>query len=455
MTELAIRPTAGHLTISPDQSFWSEDQALVLRQAGVDDDVTHAELTSFLHLCQRTGLDPFSRQIYLIGRFDSRAGRKVFTPQTGIDGYRVVRDRVIERTHGSLSYDDFLWCGANGDWKDVWLDDSTPPVAAKVTVYRDGGKFSAVARFSEYVQTKKGGEAVGLWSKMPSGQLAKCAEALALRKAFPQDLAGVYTAEEMAQADNPAQQPERRQTDDDPWYTNPPVSAPAGPAMATKNQLTNLAMEFEQHGITDRTARLGHISQLLGRTITTSAELTADEYRHVRQQLRAGWPHIDPSIGQRRGGPGAEDTSAAPPAVGTPDNPAITPSQERMIQGLMKQQGHTPAGLLTLAQRVTGREVTSSRDLSKAEAEALILALTTGEVPAASAAPSDTGEGIDIIDALNQIIQDARTPDDFEQARADITREHSEGSISDEQMTALGNRWANARNRAQQMAAAA
>ncbi|MET7759769.1 recombinase RecT, partial [Streptomyces sp. NPDC005389] len=117
---------------------------------------------------------------------------------------------------------DTLWCDKSGQWRDVWLP-SNPPSASKVTVIRNGQRFSAVATFAEYVQTFPDGNAKGLWAKMPAGQIAKCAEALALRKAFPHDLAGVYTDEEMAQADNPApqmQQAPPQQADE--WSTAAP-----------------------------------------------------------------------------------------------------------------------------------------------------------------------------------------------------------------------------------------
>lgn len=198
-----IVKAGGALAIRPDQTEWTPDQAAVLQQSGISNAVTKAELSGFLHLCQRTGLDPFSRQIYLIGRYSKKEQRDVFTPQTGIDGYRVIAQRVTSQTGGTYGYEDTLWCNTAGRWGDVWLPDA-PPSAAKVTVIRNGQRFSAVARFSEYVQAFPDGNPKGLWAKMPAGQIAKCAEALALRKAFPHDLAGVYTAEEMAQADNPA-----------------------------------------------------------------------------------------------------------------------------------------------------------------------------------------------------------------------------------------------------------
>jgi phage recombination protein Bet len=209
MTTLAIRD---------DQTWWTEEQAAVLRQAGIDDDVTKGALQAFLHLCQRTQLDPFARQIYLVGRYDSRARRKVYTPQTGIDGYRLIAQRTCERMEQALSYDDALWCGPDGAWVDVWLDDG-PPRAAKVTVYRDTSRFSAVAKWDEYAITKvdkESGEitASGLWGKMPAAMLAKCAEALALRKAFPNDMAGIYTAEEMQQADHSHGKPALARADD-------------------------------------------------------------------------------------------------------------------------------------------------------------------------------------------------------------------------------------------------
>ncbi|MFC5883352.1 phage recombination protein Bet, partial [Streptomyces virginiae] len=207
------------LAIRPDQTNWTPEQAAVLRQGGIDNDVTPAELSGFLHLSQRTGLDPFTRQVYLIGRWDNRQKRKVFTPQTSIDGYRVIAHRVVAAAGHTLGYEDTLWCDASGRWYDVWLSDEAP-AAAKVVVVRNGQRFPAVAKYSEYVQRGKEDKVIGLWGKMPATMTAKCAEALALRMAFPHDLAGVYTAEEMAQADNP--EPERhlrsvQPGEADPW----------------------------------------------------------------------------------------------------------------------------------------------------------------------------------------------------------------------------------------------
>jgi phage recombination protein Bet len=156
-------------------------------QLSLDDDIENVALAGFLHLCQRTALDPFTKQIYLVGRFDRRKGRKVYTSQTSIDGYRIIAQRSGEYA-GQTAPE---WCGPDGQWMDVWLA-NTPP--AESPVY-------AVARWSSYVQTGKEGKLQGLWEKMPDLMIAKCAEALALRKAFPQDLSGLYTTEEMGQSE--------------------------------------------------------------------------------------------------------------------------------------------------------------------------------------------------------------------------------------------------------------
>jgi phage recombination protein Bet len=143
------------------------------------------ELKLFAYACQRTGLDPFSKQIYAIKR-----GGKM-TIQAGIDGLRAIAERT-----GQLDGSETYWCGADGTWQDVWLADK-PPAAAKTIIYRKGSShaFIGVARFADY----NAGQ--GLWSKMPAAMIAKCAEALALRKAFPANLSGVYTTDEMEQAE--------------------------------------------------------------------------------------------------------------------------------------------------------------------------------------------------------------------------------------------------------------
>lgn len=164
---------------------FNEDQiALIKSQLGSG--LTNSELDLFLHVAKKAGLDPLSRQIYAVKR-----GGKM-TIQTSIDGLRL----IAERTGKYEGQAGPFWCGEDGEWKDVWLK-SSPPAAAKVGVWKAGAKDAtyAVAKFSEY---NVGGN---MWNKMPANQIAKCAESLALRKAFPQETNGLYSDTEMQQAE--------------------------------------------------------------------------------------------------------------------------------------------------------------------------------------------------------------------------------------------------------------
>lgn len=157
---------------------------------------TNDELALFLYTAKRTGLDPLTKQIHFIKRrqWNKSANGyiEVGTTQTGIDGYRAIATRTGELA----GIDDAVYDSEEGVY----------PKKAAVTVYRlvNGVRtpFSASARWNEYVSTDRDGNPVAMWKKMPYLMLAKVAEALALRKAFPNDLSGLYTAEEMSQADN-------------------------------------------------------------------------------------------------------------------------------------------------------------------------------------------------------------------------------------------------------------
>lgn len=150
-----------------------------------------ADLIYFLQVCRTTGLNPFSKQIYAVYRWDSRAGKEVMSIQAGIDGLR----SVAERTG--------LYAGSDAGQFTYTAEDNATPESASVTVYKlnsiTGERMptTATARWAEYYP----GDAQGMmWKKMPETMLEKCAEAKALRKAFP-NVAQIYTPEEMQQAD--------------------------------------------------------------------------------------------------------------------------------------------------------------------------------------------------------------------------------------------------------------
>lgn len=174
-TEVAtVQPTDTAIIIT-------EDQRELVKKT-VAQDATDAELQLYFYDCKRRGVHPLDKLLH----FTKRSGK--YTPVTSIDLFRMRADQ----TGLHLGTDEPMYSGSKG----------TPDFSATVKVYKlvAGQKvsFSATARWSEYYPGDQQGF---MWKKMPHLMLGKCAEALALRKAFPAQLHGLYVQEEMDQAE--------------------------------------------------------------------------------------------------------------------------------------------------------------------------------------------------------------------------------------------------------------
>ncbi len=186
---LALNPSAAAIITAA--GFNREQVELIKSTVAIG--ATDLELALFLQTAKHRGLDVFARQLHFVKRRQKRkneAGDWVWvdvgTMLTGIDGFRAIADRTGK-------YD------GQDEAEFTYEPDGKVLRSAKVRVYRKdmSRSISATAYWREYVQTDADGAPVAMWKKMPHLMLAKTAEALALRKAFPENLSGLYTDDEM------------------------------------------------------------------------------------------------------------------------------------------------------------------------------------------------------------------------------------------------------------------
>lgn len=286
------------------QGFGHEQIELIKRT--ICNGATDDELALFVKVAERTGLDPFARQIHAVKRWDSDKGMNVMSIQVGIDGFRL----IAERTHRYAGRLGPYWCGEDGEWlmddkgrPRPWLR-AEPPSAAMVGVrHRDYvDPLYAIATWKSYVQTKKGGAVTHMWATKGDLMLGKCAEALALRGAFPAELSGLYTDDEMGQAHVTVNEP-------------PPPPAPMTDGWDTAEQ------EYEAHReISARLAQLpeDHPVRIAGRVMReihgwpVALERLAELRDLLDEAERAPLPHQDD-----------EKAPSAPEPADTPDAPSL------------------------------------------------------------------------------------------------------------------------------------
>ena len=178
---------------SANPNLWSLEQSALMEFAGLVKTVQKgaekvkeyapASVTqAFIAACDRSGLDPFARQIYA-----AEIGGK-WTILGAIDGFRAVA--IASREYEGRTAIEYTADGIT--WTDTWLDEKTPPAAARVGVWRKGYREAAYTT----VTWKEFGRTTGQWRTQPAWMLGIRVLSHALRDSFPQILGGIYTPED-------------------------------------------------------------------------------------------------------------------------------------------------------------------------------------------------------------------------------------------------------------------
>lgn len=185
--------------LRPGLSVTDEQDLIEVLETSFYPGAARESIAMVLGYCKAAGLDPMQRPVHIVPMWDTKAGRMRDVVMPGIGMYRT----GAARTGQYAGIDEPVFGpDIKGDVGGLTL---TYPQWCRVSVKRalpSGAvvEFTAVERWLENYAAKGGKERSrapnSMWERRPYGMLAKCAEAQALRKAFP-ELGSAPTAEEM------------------------------------------------------------------------------------------------------------------------------------------------------------------------------------------------------------------------------------------------------------------
>lgn len=166
---------------------FSDEQKQIVRDS-LANGASEQEFSILWEMAKARNLDPLKREVFFVKRWDGSKQREVWSVQVSIDGLRLQAARTGD-------YD-------GQDDTEFEYNDKGELLLARTKVYRKGisRPFVGTAYWKEYVQLTKDGKPTSMWANKPHVMLSKCSESLALRKAFPDETAGLYTTEEMPES---------------------------------------------------------------------------------------------------------------------------------------------------------------------------------------------------------------------------------------------------------------
>lgn len=254
-----------------------DDQLLVVLQSSLYPGASIDSLKMVLGYCKAAGLDPLQKPVHIVPMWDSKAKAMRDVVMPGIGLYRVQAAR--SNAYAGITEPEF----GPDVTEAIGGVQITYPAWCKVTVKRrlpDGtvADFTAVERWKENYAIKGGADKSiapnAMWTKRPYGQIAKCAQAQALRMAFP-EIGSQPTAEEMEGKSLDGDQIER-----------PTVSMPKAIDETPKDQTIELASVGQMKWIENKCKSLGldHLTMLAEQNVNLEA-VTVDDFQRVKAHL--------------------------------------------------------------------------------------------------------------------------------------------------------------------------